>query len=402
MRNSVNIYILGIVLVILRRSMAYIGLAIFDSNFTILLFGLIFCVYFNSKYEQDQLGNYKYFVLLLLIGVVLRRRNSPMDILNDIVMFSPVLTFLLLPRNQVCTVLDSVKTIFVWIIGASLVLYFMDMLSFHLPSLGMVHYNQYDMYNYYFLYIFSLNYENRYCGICIEPGYYSLLLVSLLLVYQFNFRLKGTWIIFVALICTFSLGGYLLCLIGFVIQQLIIRGGVIKALKALSLVVVTISLIVYVALNYNQGDNALTEEILMRLVFDEDTGIVGNNRENLLAESVIDSFFYSNAVWFGVGQDVFLKAINIPGYDACTWRQFVVQYGAIYTVILFLISIWFLKKTNMKVVLPFFVVYWADFFQHGDLFMGSFFLLILFMMCNASDEEILVDNNSAEAQTVLS
>lgn len=50
------------------------------------------------------------------------------------------------------------------------------------------------------------------------------------------------------------------------------------------------TLFVYIS-QLDNGNNVIAEEILSRLAFDSDKGIVGNNRENAIAEIIIDNFF---------------------------------------------------------------------------------------------------------------
>ena len=111
-------------------------------------------------------------------------------------------------------------------------------------------------------------------------------------------------------------------------------------------------------------------------------GIAGNNRENYIVKPIIDQFFYSNAVWLGVGADTLIKAINVNNADACSWRIFVCVNGAIYTIILFFISVCGLIKTNIRRTLPLFVIFWMDFYPHGDPFSEIMYFLIIVCLMN--------------------
>ena len=69
-----------------------------------------------------------------------------------------------------------------------------------------------------------------------------------------------------------------------------------KTIKYTILVIILLSVSIYIAMNYNNGNNVVAEYIMSRLVYDEETGIVGNNRESIIAEMVVDNVFYSDQV----------------------------------------------------------------------------------------------------------
>ena len=246
--------------------------------------------------------------------------------------------------------LDKVKTIIALLVGVSFSLYLLDIVGVSIPILEYVYHGKDKIINYYYLYVSYPEDKFRYCGLFIEPGYNSLVLVCMILVNNFNFKLKSTWLYLMAFICTFSLGGYILFVVGYSMFLLIKQGSISRALFIMGAIVVTLGAVTFVSLSYNGGNNYFAEKIIMRLMIDDDNGIAGNNREGLVALPIIDSFFYSNSIWMGVGKDVFYKAIDIPDFDACSWRQFVIMYGAVYTIFLFVTSVFLLKRTTIYIL----------------------------------------------------
>lgn len=138
-------------------------------------------------------------------------------------------------------------------------------------------------------------------------------------------------------------------------------------------------LIVYV-INYQGGNNIITQTIFERLVYDEELGIVGNNRENALGEQVIDMYFYSDKVWWGIGQEKLSKVSSIKGLDMCSWRVFVVAYGAIYTLMCFFAMSLAFLKTKLRKTFPVFALFIMDFYPHGDIFSETLVVLMIIFL----------------------
>ena len=384
MNVTIDLYILWIVIVFFSRSRAMITDGLLGGMLFVVV-GLICitqCLLIYTKKKPLTLKLVLPYLFIIFGRTVFYTRLDPVDFFVDCIIFFPVLMFFLLPEAVVDKMLDKVKTIIALLVGVSFSLYLLDIVGVSIPILEYVYHGKDKIINYYYLYVSYPEDKFRYCGLFIEPGYNSLVLVCMILVNNFNFKLKSTWLYLMAFICTFSLGGYILFVVGYSMFLLIKQGSISRALFIMVAIVVTLGAVTFVSLSYNGGNNYFAEKIIMRLMIDDDNGIAGNNREGLVALPIIDSFFYSNSIWMGVGKDVFYKAIDIPDFDACSWRQFVIMYGAVYTIFLFVTSVFLLKRTTIKRVLPFFIVYWVDFIQHGDLFMGGIFLLMMYGCAN--------------------
>lgn len=304
----------------------------------------------------------------------------------------PLVVVYNIPHNELQRTLRTVKTTLTVLVAVSYTFWALDKLHFPLPSLGFVRHNQYDIINYLYIYTDVLNYEGRFCGFCLEVGYISLLLVCLLLLNRFDFRKKSTIMLFAALLCTLSLGGYVLAVAGYMSQRILRQGNYMKKIKVFSIIIVALIVITIVALNYNNGDNFFVERIIERLMFDEEYGIAGNNRENIVAMQITDEYFFSNKVWMGIGDDAFMRAIDDPSFDAASFRLFIINYGAIYTILFFIVSIWFLIKSQTKVVFPFFLIFWLDFIQHGTLFAETLYFMIIMMNLYPKDSKLIAKN----------
>lgn len=300
--------------------------------------------------------------------------------LSKFAAFLPVITFFMLSKDDLHCIIEKLNKIFTVLLLLSLSLYFLNIAGVNIPSSGLVSFNdQYYLFNHLYLYVELPMYGGAFTGFSLEPGYFSLFLVCMLLVNEFDFQKKSVWLYVVCILLSMSLEGYLLLFIGYILQRAIKQGSLLNALKIATVIICVLTILVIVAFTYNNGNNVIVEEILSRLAFDEELGIVGNNRESAVAKDVIDRFFYSNEVWKGVGYQVFRTEADKVGFDAASARIFIVVYGAIYTIFFFVLSLFLLKKTHIKYTLPFFIVYWLDFIPHGDLFAVPMYLLLIYM-----------------------
>ena len=381
--KNYNIYILLIVTIILHHSRSFVATGMTAFHLGLLgILAFIFCTKIY-KIKNSLILSATILFLVMCLGSLFAHRLKASSIIATCCSLLPVLTFFLLKEGEIIRVRNAINNVFFVIILISFTLYIISFLGLSIFDLGVVKYNQYTFHNYLFFYLDVLEYKGSFTGFTIEPGFFSLLLVCLLLINEFDFHTKYVRLYFLCLLLSLSLGGYLLCFVGYMLHRSINGGGLKSVLKLFVITIVVLGMIISFALLYKGGNNILAEEIVYRLAFDDELGIVGNNRESFWAKELLDSYFYSKDIWFGIGYDNYYSAIeNIEYYDACSWRIFVVVYGAIYTILFFffLLIVWL--KTDLKKTLPFFVVYWLDFYQHGELFSGSMYFLLLYMNIN--------------------
>jgi hypothetical protein len=205
-----------------------------------------------------------------------------------------------------------------------------------LPSLGTIQVNnndiQADWYllkeNYFFCTMYTLKETARFNGPFNEPGHLGMMSAFLLFADGFKFYKKSTWIILLALFMTLSLSGYVLAFAGFLFSKY--YNGKIKMkimIPFLIFIVVGYLFSVY----YNDGENIINEKIISRLEYDEERGIVGNNRVqedvhlyflSMLSDSYLLMFGYDYEKvhqWAyegsrGTGMEMFIVRFGIVGF----------------------------------------------------------------------------------------
>ena len=138
----------------------------------------------------------------------------------------------------------------------------------------------------------------RFNGPFIEPGDLGCTAAFMLMAAKFDFKRydKLIWI-FIALIVSMSLAGYLLTIIAYFFVMFSQ-----KKISKMTMVATIICLfgIYFFGTYYNGGDNVFNEAILSRLQSDEEKGFSGNNRNSLLkTQYFLNMFSDPHTMWFG-------------------------------------------------------------------------------------------------------
>ena len=152
-----------------------------------------------------------------------------------------------------------------------------------LPSLGTLKLHdspyQADWYlykeNYLFCTMYAFKETERFNGPFNEPGHLGMMSAFLLFADGYRFKKRNTWIIFLALLMTLSLSGYVLAFMGFLLRKY--NEGKVKMKWLIPFIIIIVGGYLY-GTYYNGGDNIINERIMARLEYDEESGIVGNNR----------------------------------------------------------------------------------------------------------------------------
>ena len=389
-KDSINIYVICIVLLIMNCSYSLFTLTLLKGLLSVLCILTLLSFFTIYKERTSITKEVLVFYIFIGLGQFISLRGDVFNLILSFIGRLPILTLFMLKYEDLQNVTKNIVKCFYIIISASLLLYLLNIFHVPIPSMGIVEYNQYQLNNFYYIYTDSLTYEGRFTGFCLETGYFSLLCICLLAVEGFDFSKKSSKIFLLALLLSVSLEGYLLLVIGIVITSL----SKAKHLSDSSLRIIGLftlfAVLLFIITNYNGGDNIIAQKILERLVFDEDLGIVGNNRENILSGTVIDDLFYSNSVWLGIGYEKLFSALNFEGADACSWRLFVLSYGAIYTIMFFLLTLYLFNKTIKMKTTTIFIIMWLDFYPHGDLFSEVLYFYVIICLLNLKNSSKFV------------
>lgn len=305
--------------------------------------------------------------------------------INEILLFVGIGTVLFLSLDDRKKILYKINRLLTILISCSFVLFAVDGLLGGIPSLGQMTMAQYT-FNNHLLYIDVLSYNGKFSAFSLEPGYYSLLAVGLICVNCFDFKKYTTILCLLTILFSFSLGGYVLFTMGLIIHAFVKSTSVWKVAKRVVGLLLGITVLYYVAVTWNGGNNLVNEKIVSRLEIDEDRGISGNNRENAIAQIILWDNLLSDNAWLGSGTESYMKYVSsIEGYDACSWLVFVFRYGLLFMIVYIFFFTFFCVKNmeDKKELWPFISIYLLDFIQHGLPFASLLILVLLYVGVNS-------------------
>lgn len=186
----------------------------------------------------------------------------------------------------------------------------------------------------------------RFQSIFIEPGHLIVGIFPLLLINKFNIRNKYVAILFLALLFSLSLAGYLYSIIALVYLSLS-RGKIKQCLISVGFSAILIGGIYYYMSSHE--DSALTKAIAERLVF-EDGSIAGDNRVTDFVDQIYEKVISSNDIFWGTHMyDRAMVGEGINGY-----KVIVIRCGII--LLLFLAVAYLMQYRNSKSRDSFFLI----------------------------------------------
>ncbi|MCM1295740.1 MAG: hypothetical protein NC311_09380 [Muribaculaceae bacterium] len=264
----------------------------------------------------------------------------------------------------------------------SLIMYWVVQLT-HIPPLGILILGnnaiesvvEYSIrYNYLF-YAYSSFYGIRFNGPFLEPGHLGMISAFILTVNHFDLKNKYNFIIFVALLHTFSLAGYVLAFIGFWLVRY--YDGKLKLQHLVLYIGFFLGFFLFSML-YNGGDNLITELIFDRLQLDNEKGFSGNNRSGeLMAYYYLQMWNDPHLLFYGYDA-VSYDAMIGSGLGGSGYTKFVVQHGLLGVIIASLFYLlYLLKSTNKKFALLLFIFVVCMFWQR------CYFMWLSWIICYA-------------------
>ncbi|MCM1489658.1 MAG: hypothetical protein NC095_02360 [Muribaculum sp.] len=234
--------------------------------------------------------------------------------------YFPAIILIMLPVSYLKDLLNFTTKWYAILLIPGLLLYWV-ILFVDLPSFGQfIHpvYKPFDNYIFYIKNTFDHGTIARFNAFFLEPGHQALLSTFMLIANRFRIKeCKWSIILLLSVIFSFSLAGYLLLFLGFVLLKINSIG------KAIAVATVT-ALLIIGGRTYLGEDNSLNVLILERLEKDDSQGIKGNNRFAGDTDFVFERSLESGEAWFGISDKVNMDLILGAGY-----KIYVIQYGII-------------------------------------------------------------------------
>jgi hypothetical protein len=273
-------------------------------------------------------------------------------------------------KKELKKTINLTTILYAWIVGVSIVFYILIVFcGIDLPYSIIQYPNNISDYPDFRNYIFLLNPDEynifcRFRSIFTEPGHLGMISALLLYVNKYEIKRKSVLVIFISILLSFSLAAYVLLIFGYCIFEFVNKiGKLIKLIKLTVNFIVGILLLIAISLYvYAQySDSIVSQLIIHRLEYDEDKGIIGNNRNSSHFDYFYENNFYrSSDCIFGIGETQYMD--KLAGKTS-SYKAYIVQYGivGIFFLFIFYLSIIYVFKSNLLFGLL--ILYCASFWQ---------------------------------------
>lgn len=291
----------------------------------------------------------KDFRRLLLIAIIMMIWNflnyEPLDALNRTLTITPVLILFILPQKRKENTLDFVTKWLALILGIGFIIFLLTRIFDIPPILGTFDAEgmNYALFKNHLFFLESTGQGGsaiwyRFNGIFLEPGHLSMISCLMIFANDYNFKKnKYLWIYLFCIVLSFSLAGYLIFAIGYFGLKFnktkYLLGGALFLLFS------------YIVFGFviNNGDNAVNNLIFSRLQYDEEKGIVGNNRSWEVTDDLFEEIISTDQFWKGVDMEEYGNRIGGAGY-----KIYILRYGLISTLLVFSLYLFLIPSYSDK------------------------------------------------------
>lgn len=241
-----------------------------------------------------------------------------------LLMYLPMLYLIVLPDDYKADLLRFTTKWYAILLIPALLEYWVTLII-DIPSIGMYNHPNYVPYINYGFFI-KTTWDSgmlvRFNAFFLEPGHLALLSTFMMMANRFRLKeCKWLWVLLLSVIFSFSLAGYLLAVLSFVMLKM-------KSVNQIVIVGLLMVAFVIAVQNFSGGENAINDMIISRLELDESTGIKGNNRFSGNTDFEFDRSLKSGDVWFGIKDKTNMDLIAGAGY-----KIFIIGYGLIGTIL---------------------------------------------------------------------
>lgn len=304
-------------------------------------------------------------IILAMVGLMVWFTLTDGWILGvmTVMMCIPVLYLIQLPNEYRKDLLGFVTRWYAALLIPAILLYWILLIS-PVPPLGRFIHPEYKPYLNYIFYIkttFDYGTFERFNAFFLEPGHQALVSSFIMMANRYEFkRCPWLYVLAVAVVFSFSLAGYILSTIGFVLLKV---NSVPKALGVAGLVTV----LVVGAITWGEGDNALNELIISRLEYDESMGIKGNNRFFDNTDYEYDRALGTKYFWLGAKGKANMDLVSGAGY-----KIYILNFGMVGVILAFLFYMSLLpSRPDYRFTISFLIVLILCFFQRAYPFWYS-------------------------------
>ena len=203
----------------------------------------------------------------------------------------------------------------------------------------------------------------RFASMFLEPGQLATPCVFLIFANGCNFRNIKVILLLLAVIFSFSLAGYGM-LVGGLLLSSFFNSNKYRIFKGF-LLLSFFATVTIASIRFFDETSLLNKFIISRLEYDEDKGIVGNNRTTYIFDYKFEQMMSSHAKYFGIAKDIDQNSnwtSNTSGI-----KKYIVYYGLIGLFFLFIFCILLLAKNWSISSAIFFIVVIVGFIPRSML-----------------------------------
>lgn len=302
------------------------------SSNIILLLVLLFCVS-RIPFCKSRVSYGNLFIVsgVVLFGFILCQlfiipiMASIFQALNT---FLPIIVFLGFDKSEKEIFLQRLINVFAIVLAISII-WFLLHFFIELPYFIFKHNS--DFYPPFKNYIFfvvgeteDLGWLTRFNSVYTEPGHLAMACAIFLYIYGYTWKKWQNIAMTIGLVWSFSLAGFLLYVIGLVLQTLAKSKNIGKSMLNM---VVSLVVLVGIGLAYYSptNDDIVSVKILSRLEFDENKGLSGNNRNSLVFDQFYEKITNSDNKYLGIGKNELNRRYGGTGNSS--YKNFIIGSG---------------------------------------------------------------------------
>lgn len=295
----------------------------------------------------------------------------------NFLMYFPALYLLSLPVGYQSDLLRFVTKWYSVLLIPAFILYVANIVA-STPMMGEFNYGLYPPFENYIFYIKNTEWTGmfqRFNAFFLEPGHQALFSTFLLIANRYDFKkVPWLWILVIAVAFSFSLAGYMLVFVGFMLLK-------VNSLSRI-LALVSIALAFFIGVQaWSGGDNPVNELILNRLEYDESKGIKGNNRFYGNTDKEFNKATKNGDLLVGVVGKARMDLIGGAGY-----KIFILKYGIIGAVLALLFYLSLIPpRPDIRYTASFLIVFILCFFQRAYPYWYSWILPYILGIYIAAD-----------------
>ena len=313
----------------------------------------------NSRYAFHK---FKEFIIpiffLFLLRLYITDYSNIYSILGNILRIYIFTIVLLLHDRYKCKIFIYLTKAFAILLSISILFWFLKLLglyeSYFYLSVG--ENTNSHLNHFFFLTQNRFNFIPRFMSVFLEPGHLGMIASFMLFGNSFKLKNKYVLIIFMSTLLTFSLAAYILCFISYMYLILI------KNNRILSFFFITLLIFMFylISINYNDGNNLISELVIDRLIFDGEQ-ISGWNRFTDNFNDYYDNFITTPERLFGIGHN---ELVNLfPNRVSIGYKTYIVSHGFVGLLILFAFYFSLALKYRKKITFILLLIYSLSFLQ---------------------------------------